>query len=191
MGNEHQSLSAALQALSKSAAEAGFQKQAAGLLDKAMSGALRPSGILWPIIAGGGLGALMGPEDRRAESAIAGIIGGAIGRQLLRPTGRRLGGYLLSAAPQEQKIIREGGAALKRLRDADMTLDTALNNAEMLTGEGGRALGALGGGYALRAKQEHDFRQGLQEPQPVMYDMGGKYTGFLPDELNDAGLLGL
>lgn len=188
MGTELQD---ALRQFAKSAAAAGLEKRAVGLLDKVMTSSLRPGGLLWPIVAGGGLGALMGGEDNRAEGAIAGIIGGAIGRGLLAPQGRRFAGTLVPANAEELRIIREGGSALEKLRRNKTTLDAALRNSEALTGEVGRAGGALGGGYALRAKKDYDRSHGMTEPQQVMYDLGGQYTGFLPGELNDADLLGL
>jgi hypothetical protein len=152
--------------------EAGFEKNASIMTGLAQS-VTKP---FLPMLLAGGAGAMLGGEDARVQGAIAGLLGAWLGKSMLS------GSVAKSMLPAEQasQTMRQ----LQQAAKADPALAGRLGIAQRVGNLSGGGLGAAGGGYAAKKVDEHNREKAMQQALSANYDIGGKYTGFLPDDYN-------
>lgn len=137
-----------------------------------------------PLIAMGGVGAALAGPDNRTEGALAGVLGGLAGKALMgRVVGRAVGGGQLA---ESARALGDSEQA-RRLSQEAMRALASTQAAGQWTG---RLAGAGVAGLGLRQLNRLSAEDSpTANAQPANYDIGGQYTGLLPD-YSDA-LLGI
>lgn len=143
---------------------------------------------LMPIGIPAGIGAALADDNRRLEGAGLGAIGGIVGSSLLRGPAARL-----VADPVVQKYIAEASGNIAKARklmgarapELIANLDRAENAAGWFGRIGGGAAGGAAAKYLMGPKRTSPE---LGEMPTANYDLGGHYSGLLPEDAYEYGI---
>jgi hypothetical protein len=143
---------------------------------------------LMPIAIPAGIGAALADENHRLEGAGLGAIGGMIGSSLFHTPMTKM-----VADPAVQKVIAESGGKLnkarKSIQERAPDLLANFNRAEDTSGWIGRIAGGAAGGLGtkyLMAPKKTSPEFG--EMPTANYDLGGRYSGLLPEDAYEYGV---